>query len=570
VTNLPAPTVDSLLGQLHRRSERLDRATVVILDEAAMLGTRKLARLLHHTSRAHAKLILIGDDKQLASIETCGGFRALRLRLGACELRGNHRQQTSLSRDVALLFRTGRQDEAMDRLVEHGKVIVCRTEAEANAAQVADWWQRFSTGQHAGMIAFTHAETARLNTAARELLRQAGRLGDEALTVGDREFRPGDHVVCGRNARKRLGIVNGTRGQVVALDADRSTLTIRTDDDQVVTLPAWYVCGRSFDRPWLDHAYAVTGHKTQAITGDDFSVRPSTRADAKWAYVTATRHRFDLRLYLVEETDAHDDDIHHARQRDRDPIVTTVRAIQRSGEQTLALDQQLKVEVRQMTTTDLRHERDRLHDLVSSAPPSVAHRIRLATERQQRAEAQLRAAEGRSTRGRSGLFRPTTDSDSSSAQPLEEQARQAADQAATSLIQFRRQEQQRAAFLERHSPDATRYLAILQELGWRRRAHARALEIEQPSYLVNALGSVPETTRGRRAWRSAAAQIEAYREGYGIADPDDALGIEPQGHLTRRKAWRACREAVDNHWRDGRHERPRAEVDDEERQREIA
>lgn len=223
-----------------------------------------------------------------------------------------------------------------------------------------------------------------------------------------------------------------------------------------------------------------------------------------------------------------------------------------------------------MSTTDLRHERDRLRDLLSSAPLSVAHRIRLATERQQRAEAQLRAAEGRSTRERSGLFRPTTDSDLSSAQPLEEQATQAVDQAATSLIQFRRQEQQRAAFLERHSPDATRYLAIIQELGWRRRAHARALEVEQPSYLVNALGSVPETTRGRRAWRSAAAQIEAYREGYGIGDPDDALGIEPQGDLTRRKAWRACRDAIDHHWRDERHERPRAGADDEERQRDIA
>ena len=136
-----------------------------------------------------------------------------------------------------MLFRTGRQDEAMDRLVEHGKVTVCRTEAEANAAQVADWWQRFSTGQRAGMIAFTHAETTRLNAAARQLLRHAGRLGDQALTVADREFRQGDHVVCGRNARQRLGIVNGTRGTVTALDPSHGTLTIRTDDGQVVTLP---------------------------------------------------------------------------------------------------------------------------------------------------------------------------------------------------------------------------------------------------------------------------------------------------------------------------------------------
>jgi hypothetical protein len=56
---------------------------------------------------------------------------------------------------VTALFRNHRQDEAMDRLVEHGKVIVCRSEAEANAVQVRDWWQRFSGGQQAGMIAFS-------------------------------------------------------------------------------------------------------------------------------------------------------------------------------------------------------------------------------------------------------------------------------------------------------------------------------------------------------------------------------------------------------------------------------
>jgi ATP-dependent exoDNAse (exonuclease V) alpha subunit len=263
-----------------------------------------LARLLDHAERARAKVVMIGDDRQLASIDTGGAFRAFRLRLGATELRGNHRQQTALGQEVAALFRAGRQDEAFDRLVEHGKVIVCRTEAEANVAQVRDWWQRFRDGQQAGMIAFSRAETTRLNTAARLLMGDDGRLGPDALQVGEREFRVGDRVVCGRNARTRLRVVNGTRGVVTALDPTRRTLTIQTAEGQDVTLPRWYVAGRSYERPWVDHGYAITGHKTQGLTGDDFGVRPSTRADAHWAYVAASRHRFDLRLYLVEELTA--------------------------------------------------------------------------------------------------------------------------------------------------------------------------------------------------------------------------------------------------------------------------
>jgi conjugative relaxase-like TrwC/TraI family protein len=357
-TKLPTPTLDALLGQLGRRDERLDRHTVVVVDEAAMVGTRKLARLLGYTERAGSKVVMIGDDRQLAAIDVGGAFRAFRLRLGACELRGNHRQQTTLGQQVAALFRAGRQEEAVDRLAAHGKVVVCRTEAEANAAQVRDWWQRFRDGQAAGMIAFTRAETTRLNAAARQLMAEDGRLGPDALVVADQEFRVGDRVVCGRNARTRLGVVNGTRGQVTAVDPARRTLTIRTDDGRDAMLPGWYVAGQGFERPWVDHGYAITRHKTQGLTGDDFGVRPSTRADAHWAYVAASRHRFDVRLYLVEEATAPDhDDTRHARDPLEDRVQATLRAMRRSGEQAFAIDQDLAAEVRTLSVAELRRER---------------------------------------------------------------------------------------------------------------------------------------------------------------------------------------------------------------------
>jgi ATP-dependent exoDNAse (exonuclease V) alpha subunit len=120
-------------------------------------------------------------------------------------------------------------------------VVVCRNEAEANAAQVRDWWQRFRQGQQAGMIAFSRAEVARLNAAARDHMAQDGRLGPDALQLDEREFRIGDRIVCGRNARARLEVVNGTRGQVTALDPKQRGLTIRTDEGKTVRLPGWYV-----------------------------------------------------------------------------------------------------------------------------------------------------------------------------------------------------------------------------------------------------------------------------------------------------------------------------------------
>ena len=54
----------------------------------------------------------------------------------------------------------------------------------------------------------------------------------------------------------------------------------------------------------------------------------------------------------------------------------------------------------------------------------------------------------------------------------------------------------------------------------------------------------PSSTRGRRAWRQAAAEIEHYRHTYGINDPDWALGPEPHNRVQRADRQRA-RTAID-------------------------
>ena len=76
-------TCDRLLGELDRGREQLDGRTVLVIDEAGMVGSRKLTHLLEHAHQAKAKVVLVGDDRQLAPIDAGGGFRALRLRLGA-------------------------------------------------------------------------------------------------------------------------------------------------------------------------------------------------------------------------------------------------------------------------------------------------------------------------------------------------------------------------------------------------------------------------------------------------------------------------------------------------------
>jgi hypothetical protein len=303
--------------------------------------------------------------------------------------------------------------------------------------------------------------------------------------------------------------------------------------------------------------------------------------------VAASRHRFEVRLYLVEELAAPDpDDTRHARDPLDDRVAATLRALQRPGEQVFAIDQDLAAEVRHMRVPELRRERGRLAELLAGAPASVAHQIILAEERHRQTEEWLAQAQQTAPAAAGGwgeralrMLRPTGRPASGEQSVAVIEAGWVADRAARELVELRRREQQRAAFLERHQPAAVRYAAVVRELGWHSRATTRALELERPSWLVELLGEVPESSRGRRAWRQTAGHLQHYRDAYPSGDPERPLGAEPTRDLAQRRAWRACRQAVDRYQRqhhtrdqrhrDERHDRDRTRTRDLGREREA-
>jgi hypothetical protein len=73
-----------------------------------------------------------------------------------------------------------------------------------------------------------------------------------------------------------------------------------------------------------------------------------------------------------------------------------------------------------------------------------------------------------------------------------------------------------------------------------------AIEADRPGYVLETLGPVPDSTRGKRAWRHAAAEIEHYRRTYQITDPERALGPEPHspGQRADRRRARTAIERV--------------------------
>ncbi len=215
---------------------------MLVVDEAAMLGTRKLAPLLERAQRAGSKVVLVGDDRQFASIHAGGGFRALRVRLGASELTANRRQVEAWEQRAIEDVRAGRVEEAIAAYAEHDRVRAFDARDDRDRAVLVDWWQAHQAGEEPVVYAHRRVQVDQLNRACQRLRANHGQLGPERLAVGDLTVAVGDRVVLGANALERLGVANGTSAEITGLDTRRRSMTVRTLEDEAaetVTLPAW-------------------------------------------------------------------------------------------------------------------------------------------------------------------------------------------------------------------------------------------------------------------------------------------------------------------------------------------
>jgi ATP-dependent exoDNAse (exonuclease V) alpha subunit len=336
---IQASTITRLLGDLDDpHGQGLGAGSVLVVDEAGMVGTRALARLLDHATRAGAKVVLCGDVAQLPEIEAGGLFRALWRRLGGVELERNRRQREAWEREALDALRSGDVAEAITTYLEHGRVVLRSRSSRLLDRLVKDWWQAVGRPgeQPQVMLAARRADVADLNARARAVVAANGRLAGAPLEVGDRQFAVGDRVVMLRNAY-RLGVLNGTRGVVSSVDRDRRTLTVRTDEGQLVELPRWYLDG--WGQCWVDHGYAMTATKAQGMTTDRVFVLGTDKLYREWGYVAMSRARLETRLYVATGDDPAPAELDLRRGPPGDPVADLTSWLRRSRAKDLAVDQ---------------------------------------------------------------------------------------------------------------------------------------------------------------------------------------------------------------------------------------
>src|SRR5215211_3269052 len=175
----------------------------------------------------------------------------------------------------------------------------------------------------------------------------------------------------------------------------------------------------------------------------------------------------------------------------------------------------------------LRAERDRLAQLRAQCPPDRSRDLQLATRRAGEAEQacqQARADHQAAAVQAAALARGWRRRELAAARErlvLAEHALETtsgqADQAAERLGVLRRAQQRHLGWMEAHDADLrVQERAVLREDAWRRRVDQRALALDPPGWLLAELGPVPTDPQDRTVWRTAAAELDAYRRAYGL------------------------------------------------------
>lgn len=298
---------------------------VILLDEAGMAGSQDLADLERHAANARATLITSGDRRQLKAVDPGAPFASLVDTLGVARMDEVRRQALDWQREASQVFANGDSVEGLARYDARERIAWCDSEADAKARIVAavEANERLHPDKTRAVLAHGNRDVHELNAIQRARILEQGKLGPDALTVetlhsggrgGDgevreMEIRTGERVVVGVNlTRYGRDVSNGDVATVEGIRFGKDpVLSLRLDrkgaDEKPirVSLRLSELMPGSEDAPRvpvLQHAYALTIHKSQGATIDFPFVYAGRGMAADIAYVGLTRQKEDVAVFV--------------------------------------------------------------------------------------------------------------------------------------------------------------------------------------------------------------------------------------------------------------------------------
>lgn len=286
--------------------DRLEKGDIFVIDEAGMVSSGQMARVVAEVERRGAKVVLVGDAMQLQPIEAGAAFRSITDRTGFALLEDVRRQKEAWAQEATRSFARGDTHAALEAYRSRGFVREHENGETAIGAIIADWWTardaraaaaagegRTLRGDELLVLAHRNDDVRAINDGIRAGMIERGLLGAQSefrTQRGNRQFAAGDRLVFLANSRldgaaagERHEVKNGRLGTVV--DARDGQLRVRLDGSGAEVMV------RAAEYAHVDHGYAATVHKSQGATVDQVLVLATRGMDQHLSYVAMSRHR---------------------------------------------------------------------------------------------------------------------------------------------------------------------------------------------------------------------------------------------------------------------------------------
>ena len=560
---------------------RLPPGSLILADEASMISITHLAALTEYAARNRCKLVLAGDQEQLAAVEGGGAMMLLADRLGYVQLAEPVRFTAAWERDASLRLRAG-DATALDEYDRHGRIRGGPPDHAIDQAARA-YVATYLTGRNVLLMASDWAGCRELSRRIRDDLIHLG-LVDAGRTIqiaDGAEASAGDLIICRRNNH---GLEAGepgrplANGDILRIEAiTRRGIMVRRLLEPDRTTGQRRFTDRAFRYTGYqtsDLAYAVTGHSAQGATVHTGIALVTGTEDRQWLYPAMTRGT-DTNLAYVFTTPARPADpqpgtrpaaeldryerIRHERQgypapqpapdlggaELREPVAMLADVLSRDGAELSATETRRRnlasadhlAALHAIWTAETRATRhDRYRDLITAALPP-GHRQPLSHQARWLFRT-LHAAELAGLDPADVIATAITSRDLAGSRDI---AAVLDARIGPRIDPLLHQSQGRWTSRIPSLPDSDRrtYLAqIAAMMDDRTRRLGQHAAQTAPSWAVSALGPVPAGSAARRQWEDQAASIAAYRETYGYDHPDDPIGPEPAHQAPdQRAAW---------------------------------
>jgi conjugative relaxase-like TrwC/TraI family protein len=354
-TNIRLPKIRlPKFGKPDPNRVQLDRKTILVIDEAAMLDTRTMKALVEAVNRADAKLVMAGDARQLQPIGAGAPFNDIAKALGAATLMEIKRQSDDQAKKMVKDFSEGKAAEALRVADEKGHVHQGPNKQHVINQLVGDWAPGGVAKPKDNLIlAGTNEDVAYLNQRAQAVRKRTGKLSGLGRKINGQKIYKGDRVLFGQNA-SYLGINNGTIASVTKVRG--KALDVRLDSGKRVSVPLQY-----YPKDQISLGYALTTHKAQGASFENtFVLIDPTMQDRELTYVQASRARSTTRFYVDEETAGESlGNVIKKMEKSHQKSMATTLSQDQEGQSETAQSQQQESERRRQEQERLRQEEER-------------------------------------------------------------------------------------------------------------------------------------------------------------------------------------------------------------------